>query len=124
MKAALRAAGFYTRWYPKQWLPFGGVDTSGLDPALAKQVRYVKKTSRKLARRMYHAMLINGPKLERKQMTLGRFVEIGTELFAMTAACAYARAPGVVADAEVVLFSPQDEHVEVLDHMLDRLAAG
>lgn len=29
----------------------------------------------------------------------------------------------VIEDAEVVLFSPQDEHVEVLDHMLDRLAA-
>jgi uncharacterized protein (TIGR03086 family) len=30
----------------------------------------------------------------------------------------------VVEDAEVVLFSPQDEHVAVLDHMLGRLAAA
>jgi uncharacterized protein (TIGR03086 family) len=29
----------------------------------------------------------------------------------------------VVVDAEVVLFSPEAEHVHVLDHMLDRLAA-
>lgn len=30
----------------------------------------------------------------------------------------------VVDDAEIVLFSPQVEHVEVLDHMLDRLGVG
>ena len=28
----------------------------------------------------------------------------------------------VTLDAELILFSPQDEHVEVLDHMLDQLA--
>lgn len=28
----------------------------------------------------------------------------------------------VVEDAELVLFSPQDEHVAVIDHMLDKLA--
>jgi hypothetical protein len=32
-------------------------------------------------------MLRNGPKLERQQILLGRFVEIATELFAMTATC-------------------------------------
>jgi hypothetical protein len=29
----------------------------------------------------------------------------------------------VVEDAEVILFSPQDEHVAVLDHMLANMAA-
>jgi hypothetical protein len=32
-------------------------------------------------------MLRNGPKLERQQILLGRFVEIATEIFAMTATC-------------------------------------
>jgi hypothetical protein len=35
-------------------------------------------------------MLRHGPKLEKKQALLGRFVEIGAELFALTAAMAYA----------------------------------
>ena len=30
----------------------------------------------------------------------------------------------VVEDADVLLFSPQDEHVAVIDHMLDQIAVG
>jgi alkylation response protein AidB-like acyl-CoA dehydrogenase len=91
LKAAFKALGFYVFWYPKQWLPFGAPSTSDLEPALAKQVRYVARTSRKLARRMYHTMLKFGPKLEREQILVGRFVEIGTELFAIAASCARAQ---------------------------------
>jgi hypothetical protein len=32
-----------------------------------------------------------GPKLERRQLLLGRFVDIGTELFAIVASCARAQ---------------------------------
>jgi len=91
MKAALGAAGFYMRWYPKQWLPIGGPSTAGLEAPLADQVGYVAKTSRKLARRMFHAMMSHGPKLEREQILLGRFVEIGTDLFAIAASCSRAQ---------------------------------
>jgi hypothetical protein len=92
LKAALKAAGFYAGWYPRQWLSFlGQVSSAGLDPALASRVRYVKRTSHRLARRMFHAMLAHGPKLEREQVLLGRFVDIGTELFAMAASCTRAQ---------------------------------
>src|SRR5262249_34040062 len=54
-----------------------------------------------------------GPKLERRQMILGRLVEIGTELFAMTAACAKVMAvekqnPGESGPRELAdLFCPE-----------------
>jgi hypothetical protein len=40
---------------------------------------------------MLYAIVRHGPRLERKQMVLFRFVDIGAELFAMTASCVRAR---------------------------------
>ncbi len=91
LRAAMRAAWFYLRWYPKQWLP-AMPKTSGMDPALKTHVRYAARKSKKLARKMFHAMVMNGPKLEREQMLLARFVDIGTELFAQTASATRAQA--------------------------------
>lgn len=91
MKAAFGAAGFYATWWPKQYLPLGTPSLGGLDGAIRPHVRYVAKTSRKLARRLWQAMLKTGPKLEREQMVLGRFVDIGTELFAQAASASYAQ---------------------------------
>jgi len=87
LPAALKAGVFYAGWYVRQWLPFGGPSTSGFDPRLAKHVRYAARTSRKLARSLFHAMARFGPKLERQQVLLGRFVDIGAEIFAITASC-------------------------------------
>ena len=50
-------------------------------------MRFVERSSRKLARTLFHQMVKFGPKLERRQMILGRLVEVGTELFAMASAC-------------------------------------
>jgi alkylation response protein AidB-like acyl-CoA dehydrogenase len=91
LRAGAKAALFYAGWYPKQWLP---LELLRRDPcsgmgikSLSRHLRYTARTSRKLARSLFHAMLRHGPKLERQQLLLGRFVDIGTELFAMTATC-------------------------------------
>jgi hypothetical protein len=88
LRAAAKAAVFYARWYPKQWLPLEAFKVQSSDTALlTRHLCYAARTSRKLARTLFHAMLRHGPKLERQQLLLGRFVDIGTELFAITATC-------------------------------------
>jgi hypothetical protein len=116
-KSAVKATIFYARWYPLLWVPAAkksakpveekAVATGGaapeapagkaapshtaLHPALEVHMKFARKTSKKLARTLFHAMAWNGPKLESRQVLLGRFVDIGTELFAITATCSRAQ---------------------------------
>ena len=90
IKVGMKAALFYAGWYPRQWWPFSGAG-AGFDARLASHLRYAARTSRRLARTLFHAMARFGPKLERQQVLLGRFVDIGTELFAITASCSRAQ---------------------------------
>jgi hypothetical protein len=90
MKAGMKAALFYAGWYPRQWWPLTTVGDD-FHPDLGRHLRYAARTSRRLARGLFHAMARFGPKLEKRQVLLGRFVEIGTELFAMTASCGRAQ---------------------------------
>jgi alkylation response protein AidB-like acyl-CoA dehydrogenase len=57
---------------------------------LAAHIRFAERRARKLARTLAYAMSRYGPKLEKKQAVLFRMVEIGADLFAMGASCAYA----------------------------------
>jgi alkylation response protein AidB-like acyl-CoA dehydrogenase len=92
VKSAIQAAGFYANWYPRQWLsPFGVDRSDGFHPALAQHMRFAANASRRLARQLFHAMAGYGPKLEREQVLLGRFVDIGTEIFAIATSCARAQ---------------------------------
>jgi hypothetical protein len=54
-------------------------------------MRFAERHTRKLGRAIFHAMVRLGPKLERRQLVLFRAVDIGAELFAMTASCVRAR---------------------------------
>ncbi|MDO5752712.1 acyl-CoA dehydrogenase family protein [Arthrobacter sp.] len=90
-KAAVGASGFYAKWLPKL------VVGKGMDPRsyndfgpLAKHLRFVERESRKLARQTFYAMGRWQGKLEYKQAFLGRIVDIGAELFAISACCSRA----------------------------------
>jgi hypothetical protein len=89
VKAAVKAAPFYIAWYPARWIP--SFKSYGDFGKLAGHMRFADRTTRKLGRALFHAMVRFGPKLERKQMVLFRAVDIGAELFAMAASCARAQ---------------------------------
>src|SRR3954471_6515144 len=91
MKAMFGSGSFYSRWYPKQYAKANAGDLSKLHPQLRPHVRYAARTSRKLARGLFHAMARFGPKLDREQLLLSRFVGIATELFAISATCSFAQ---------------------------------
>ena len=87
-RAAGRAGAFYGRWLPTlvagEGLRPGGYAEFG---PLAEHLRYAERSSRKLARATLYGMARWQGRLERKQAFLGRIVDIGAELFAMSAVC-------------------------------------
>src|SRR5213592_4779296 len=90
-KAVFTSGKFYAGWYPKQWLPANAGDLGKLHADLRPHVRYAARTSKKLARGFFHAMARFGPKLDREQLLLSRFVGAATELFAISATCSFAQ---------------------------------
>ncbi|BDZ65407.1 acyl-CoA dehydrogenase family protein [Agromyces mangrovi Wang et al. 2018] len=88
LKAAASASGFYAKWLPQLVTGPGDLPTSYDEfGALAPHLRYVERTSRKLARATFYGMARWQGGLERKQGFLARVVDIGAELFAASAAC-------------------------------------
>ncbi|MEC4573235.1 acyl-CoA dehydrogenase family protein [Streptomyces virginiae] len=92
-RAGARAAGFYARWLPRLATGPGQVPGTyrafhpGGHPDLSTHLRYVERSARKLARSTFYAMSRWQGRMETKQGFLGRIVDIGAELFAMSAAC-------------------------------------
>jgi len=91
-RAAAKAGGFYARWLPTL------VTGEGQRPQafsefgpLAPHLRYAERASRKLARATFYGMARWQGGLERRQGFLGRLVDIGAELFAMSAVCVRAQ---------------------------------
>ena len=83
-----RVMRFYPGCYPGRWIGRGQMPGSfGEFGRLARHMRFAERHTRKLGRAIFHAMVRFGPKLERRQLVLFRAVDIGAELFAMTAAC-------------------------------------
>jgi alkylation response protein AidB-like acyl-CoA dehydrogenase len=90
-KAAKQAAAFYSKWLPQLAIGEGQNPTSFSEfGPLASYLRYIERSSRKLARSTFYGMTRWQAKLEYRQAFLGRIVDIGAELFAMSATVAYA----------------------------------
>ena len=101
-----KALHFYVGWYPRQWAPTtGGLSSRRLSNANRRHLGYIARTSKRLARAIFHSMVWYGPKLERQQLILRRFVDAGTDLFAM--AVSLARLEGLK-DADPAAPAAQD----------------
>lgn len=85
-----KAAGFYAKWYPRQWLSGSLLRSHSDHGDLAPWFRYIDRCAHRMARRVFHKMLAHGPGLESKQIILSQLVSTATELFAMAATCSYA----------------------------------
>jgi alkylation response protein AidB-like acyl-CoA dehydrogenase len=91
-RAAGRAGGFYAKWLPTLVTGEGQRPRAyGEFGPLAAHLRYVERASRKLARASFSGMARWQGRLEHKQGFLGRIVDIGAELFAMSAVCVRAQ---------------------------------
>ncbi|HEX8085381.1 MAG TPA: acyl-CoA dehydrogenase family protein [Solirubrobacteraceae bacterium] len=89
---AVEAAKFYAKWLPQLVAGEGQRPGSFSDfGPLATHVRFVERSSRKLARSTFMLMGRYQAKLENKQAVLGRIVDIGAELFAIASAATYAQ---------------------------------
>ncbi len=76
-------------WYGGNLPGLGGRPRGDFGP-LAPQLRYAARAARKLARTLAYVMARYGASLEKKQSTLFRLVDIGAEIFAISAVCTYA----------------------------------
>lgn len=91
LTALVKAGLFYAWWYPTRFLGWSAWPRYSEFGSLAKHLRYVERTSRRLARATFHTMVRFGPGLEKRQAVLGRVVDIGAELLVMTATVLHAK---------------------------------
>lgn len=90
--ALFKNLGHYAAWYPSQWFKeFVTGSYKEMGP-LSTHYRFIEKTSHTLARTLFRYMAKYRQKLEKRQHILGHLVDIGTDLFAMSATCSYALA--------------------------------
>ena len=84
LKALPKIAAFYAVWYPTRWLGGGRWPRYSGSGRLATHLRFAERSSRKLAREIFHGMNVYQARMQRKQAFLFRAVDIANELFAMS----------------------------------------
>jgi alkylation response protein AidB-like acyl-CoA dehydrogenase len=87
-RAGAKAGKFYAAWLPslvagRGQLPNGYAEFGDL----ATHLRFVERAARRLARQTFYGMARWQARLEYHQRYLARLVDIGAELYAMSAAC-------------------------------------
>ncbi len=123
IKSALQAAAFYAFWYPRQWLPFGGGVPEDMHPHLADYMDDVAALSRRMARTLFHQMVIHGVKLEKRQVQLARIADIGADLFAIAATCVYAQKLRRDGEPEAKVFMLVDDfHAQAMTRIRQNFA--
>jgi alkylation response protein AidB-like acyl-CoA dehydrogenase len=85
-----KAGAHYAWWYPSRYVGWSRSPKYSEFGRLGTHLGYIDRTSRRLSRGIFHAMMRYQAGLEKKQRTLARIVDIGTDLFAMAATISYA----------------------------------
>jgi alkylation response protein AidB-like acyl-CoA dehydrogenase len=102
LESALKASKFYAPWLAKLAVGPGRLPNSFAEYGrLAPHVRFVERSSRRLARSTFYGMLRWQAKLELHQSYLFRLVDIGAELFAMSASVVRAQMLGTAEAIEL-----------------------
>ncbi|MEW6041573.1 MAG: hypothetical protein AB1633_08635, partial [Elusimicrobiota bacterium] len=90
LKAIFSSGFHYFFWYLRLLIPFNFLAGGNFPAPLKKHIKYINRNSKRLARTIFHKMVYYQQKLESKQNIMARIVNIGTDLFAMSAALSYA----------------------------------
>jgi len=122
--AFAKIGAHYAVWFPQRVVGWGRWPRYREFGKLATHLRYIERTSRKLARSLFYAMARFGPKLQYKQAVLGRVVDIGAELFAMSATVVRAHSMRNTADGREIVrmadvFCQRAKHR--VEHLFDSL---
>ena len=111
LRALPGIARFYARWYPSTWIGWGWWPRYREYGGCAGHLRFAERHARKLARQLFHGMVVYREGLEQRQAFLFRAVDVAMELFVLAAAVARARA---------LRDTPQAESAEELADLVAR----
>ena len=101
-RALPRILFFYLTWYPRLWAPARGT----------------RRKARKLARQVFHGMLVFGPGLEKRQRFLFRLVDIAVEIFTQAVVESWATHRGQGKELVEIFCKDSDRKIRNLYHEL------